>query len=84
MKKLNNEQRKFLEYLRDEHTGIGWLGSINMILKQNSYPENLDDRMPNSSSSFTMRFLLRDWKNMTEDNDLSDVGYYGAPIKYLK
>lgn len=81
MKKLNNNQRKFLEYVRDTHTSIGWYSTIDTILKENKYFNDCDD---DDISRLNIYEFLKDWRLMVSGVGVSDIQAFGKPFKYLK
>jgi hypothetical protein len=74
---LNDKQRKFLEYLRDEQDCLGWTSSIPEILQLNKYYKELIDD------------ILDDWElykkgNIKELRHGFNYDQCKPPTKYLK
>lgn len=67
---LKPNQRKFLEYLRDNHKSVGCTRLIEIILTENSY--DIDD----------ISVVLL-WFKKIRDEGYSQ-NYYGVITKYLK
>jgi hypothetical protein len=68
---LNNKQRKFLEYIRDNHRCVGWNVTVTVILQTGKYDVH------------SMSAVLADWDLLCRGSIDSRLGY-GTPIKYLK
>ena len=68
---LNNKQRKFLEYIRDNHRCVGWNVTVPVILQTGKYDVH------------SMSAVLADWDLLCGGSIDLRLGY-GTPIKYLK
>ena len=75
MTRLNDKQRKFLQYLHDEHECIGYDHIITTTLERNEY---------STKGHGYMYYVLRDWNIMITDPSCADIVNYGKPTKYLK
>ena len=77
IKPLNNKQRKFLEYLRDEYGCLGWTTTIPTILQHNKYYE------------YQINDVLYDWE-LYKKGDVAELRFgfnydeCKPPTKYLK
>lgn len=67
---LNDEQRKFLEYIRDNHKCIGWNVCVPETLQEGYY------------SKHSMSAVIADWYLLCRNTTNQSV--YGTPTKYLK
>lgn len=73
MKQLNNKQRKFLEYILENHYGLGWCGTISSILYQGEYnPENGD-----------LQIILNRFEELKKSDSPLERAFR-KPTKYLK
>lgn len=70
-KKLTRDQEKFLKYLMKEHKGIGWLITIELILRSGQY------------NSKEINWILERWERMVMGN-VNFVQKYGTPKQYRK
>ena len=77
MKQLNKEQRRFLEYIRDNHGSLGWSSRIARILNTGEY--STDETDVNS-----VQCILYNWKDILRNNISPETLKYGKPTKYLK
>jgi len=69
-KKLTDKQRKFLEYILDNHKGLGWSNTIREYLQHGVYTPN-----------GRIRLIVEEFKQLRANHN-TDI--YGNPIKYLK
>ena len=67
MNSLNNKQRKFLEFLKNEHKCIGFDQTIPKMLKHGSYDYS------------TMRAILQEWHRFIFDPHDALYQGYGVP-----
>jgi len=74
MKKLNKEQRRFLEYIRDNHGSLGWSSRIARILNTGEYTE---------SNIRYLNDIVKIWKKCRTDASAMK-SYGGLPKRYLK
>ena len=77
---LNMEQRKFLEWIHDEHNCIGYGTAIETILKQGYYVYNNFSAEYDFYKPDNIYVILEGWKEYLKDGDWIS---YGKPKKYL-
>jgi hypothetical protein len=77
MRQLNKEQRRFLEYIRDNHRSLGWISRIARILNSDEY--STDETDANS-----VQCILYNWKSILRHAEPAETLKYGKPTKYLK
>lgn len=68
---LSEKQRKFLQYLKNEHNSLGYERSIKWMLSNGEYKKRV------------INLILKDWIELL-DMDLSSYNdrTYGVPKKY--
>lgn len=74
MPTLNQNQRDFLQHLRDNHKSLGWQSTIDRILNGNQYSKDIQSRI-------NVLRILNDYKALLKG---VAVRTYGNPTKYLK
>lgn len=72
MKPLNEEQRKFLEYLRDNHKSLGWGDTIKTMLEHDRYQPS------------TVNHIIHTFNLIKSGRDEYREHIFGKPTKYLK
>ena len=77
MKKLNKEQREFLEYIKLNHRCLGWAHTIDTILRTGRYDVG-------GLSKHDPMLIVRDFKKLLNGSTYDGyAGIYGKPTKYL-
>ena len=71
MKKLNKQQRKFLEYLRDNHNCLGYCATIPDMLESGEY----------DNTSIIIHDIVKKFQ-LLRDNETHQY-VYSKPTKYL-
>lgn len=71
-KPLTYEQRKFLQYILDNHNGMGWSTKVSSWLLENSYSDN----------DAVIDIVVQKFKRTVRNPLLHKI--YNKPTKYLK
>ena len=82
--KLSDRQIKYLQYLVDNHDGLGWPTSIKKVIEDGQYPTT------GTHMRFSMVLVLDRWYRMVRyttayhESGKAEVANFGTPKRYLK
>jgi hypothetical protein len=79
--KLTQKQRKFLQYLIDEHNCVGMYGTIRDILRDGNYDPS-SQHLKMIVSNF--QCLLEEKRTGTNSHTWCTISKYNEPMKYLR